>query len=281
MDCSEIIRRHTSYLAEGFSCERLSGDRLLVVTPYQLPDGDLVELVVEERPEGRVRVRDLGETMSSLLLQGFDPNASDKRRWLLDQALVTSGVMNNGGELQKEGLASEVGALLLDVAASARAVSDLIYLHRSQEPQDFDARVVAFLADHSAHVQAKPTVKGVSGHPYRLTARVVREDSTPLLVSSLSPRTRGQIKGSVDRTGRQWVDINGTVDRLQKVSFLNDISVKWPAADLRLLNRFSIVTGWRLRHQVTPVLGGERSEPDFELALPLWEDALAAPDDGV
>jgi Domain of unknown function DUF1828 len=279
MDCAEIINQHTSYLSEGFYCERLDEGKFLIVTPYQLPDGDLVELTVESRPGDRLRVRDLGETLSSLLVQGFDPNASDKRRWLLQQALVGYGVSFDGGELQKEGPQQEVGALLLDVAAAARSVADLIFLHRSQEPRDFESRVVSFLADHPVEVQPKVVVRGVSGHPYRLTARVIRGDGRALLVSTLSPRSRSQIKGAVDRTVRQWVDINGSVDRLEKLSFLNDVAVGWPPADLRLLNRFSIVTGWRVRHHLTSVLEGSTSEPDFELALPLWEDDDAKPGD--
>lgn len=271
MDCCDLLIRHTNYLSEGFQCEALDQGRFVVVTPYTLPDGDLVELIVEDRGSGRVRVRDFGETFSTLLLQGFDPNVSDKRRWLLDQALKAGGVELDDGELQKDGPQEAVGALLLDVAAAARAVADLIYLHRSVAPQDFAARVVAFLTDHAAEVQPGVRIKGGSGHPYRITARAFRPDGRQLLVSALSPKSRGQVKAVVDRTVRQWVDVNHDVDRLQKVSFLNDVSVTWAAADLRLLDRFSLVTGWRMRHQVAPVLEGRATELDFELALPLWD----------
>jgi hypothetical protein len=279
MDCVDILTRHTNYLAEGFECKRLAADKWSVVTPYSLPDGDLVELVVEDRGNGRVRVRDYGETVATLHLQGFDPTVSDKRRWLFDQALRAEGVEFDAGELRKDGSESEVGALLLDVAATARAVADLIYLHRSVSPQDFDARVVSFLANHAADVQPKVTIKGESGHPYRITARAFRADGTQLLVSTLSPKGRGSVKAVVDRTVRQWVDINHDVARVQKVSFLNDVSVAWPAADLRLLNRFSVITGWRARHQLTPVLEGRLAEPDLELAIPLWETDLEASSD--
>jgi hypothetical protein len=274
VDCRQLLERHTTYLAEGFSCERLRADRFLVVTPYQLPDGDLIELAVEQRPHGRVRVRDLGETIGHLVSQGFDPNASEKRRWLLEQALKLGDVQLDAGELKKDGPEGEVGGLLLDVAAAARAVSDLIYLHRSQEPQDFESRVVTFLADHAPEVRPKVTVKGMSGHPYRLAAKVFRADAPPLLVTTVAPRTRGQVKAAVDRTVRQWVDVNHTVERTQKVSFLNDVEVIWSHADLRLMNRFSIVAGWRTRHLLTPVIEGTTVEPDFEHALPLWEERI-------
>jgi len=271
MDCNEILRRHTTYLSEGFSCERSGDGEFTVVTPYKLPDGDLVELVVEERPEGMIRVRDLGETVATLSLQGFDFLASDKRRWLFDQAIRQSGVEVDQGELRKDGPAETVGALLLDVAAASRAVADLIYLHRSMAPQDFDQRVVSFLADHAVEVQPRVRVKGLSGHEYRVTARAFREDGQQLLVQTLAPRTRAQAKGVVDRAVRQWVDVNHDVDRLHKLSFLNDATVEWPAADVRLLSRFSVVTGWRIRHQLFGFLEGRAAEPDIELALSLWD----------
>ena len=279
MNCTDLIQAHTTYLSEGFQCRPLADDRLLLITPYQLPDGDLIEVAVEERPDGRVRVRDLGETLGSLLAQGFDPNASEKRRWLLDQAIKQVGVEMAAGELRKEGPPDAVGAVVLDVAAAVRAVADMIYLHRSQDPQDFDSRVITFLSDHAPEVQPKVTIKGTSGHPYKVTARVFRPDGRPLFVSTLAPRSRSQIKSTVDRIVRQWVDVDGTLDRTQKLSFLNDLSVSWPVPDLRLLNRFSVVTGWRTRHQLTPVIEGRALEPDIELPLPLWGEAVEETED--
>jgi hypothetical protein len=279
MDCRQLITEHTDYLAEGFSCRALDEDRVLLITPYQLPDGDLIELAVEQRTPGIVRVRDLGETLSSLISQGFDPMGSEKRRWLLEQAMKLTGVELDAGELRKDGPDSAVGALVLDVAAAARAVGDLIYLHRSQDPQDFETRVVTFLSDHAPNVQPKVTVKGLSGHPYRITARVHRPEGPPLLVSTLAPRSQSQVKTAVDRIVRQWVDINHDVQRTQKVSFLNDIDVRWNAPDLRLLARFSLVTGWRERHRVTPVLEGRSVEPELELPLPLWDLDASQKDD--
>jgi hypothetical protein len=273
MNCRDILTHHISYLSEGFHCEPLTETSVAIVTPFRLPDGDLVELVVEQRSAGRIRVRDIGDTLSTLLLQGFDPSVSDKRKWLFEQALRANGVELDAGELQKEGPAEAVGALLMDVAASARAVADLIYLHRSVTPQDFEARVVAFLTDHAADVQPKIRITGESGHRYRVAARAFRPDGRQLLVSTLAPKSRNQIKSVVDRTVRQWVDINHDVTRFEKISFLDDVSVSWPAADLRLLDRFSLVSGWRARHLVAPVLEGTMDEPNFELALPLWGSA--------
>jgi hypothetical protein len=276
IDCRDLIERHARLLAEKFECRPFDSG-LLVTTPYQLPDGDLVELAVEGRPEGHIRVRDLGTTMAMLLAQGFDPYASDKRRWLLDQAIRLTGVELDAGELKKDGPAETVGELLLDVAVAARGVADLIYLHRSQEPQDFESRVVTFLSDHSPRVDAGAKVRGASGREYRLTARVHRADLPPLLVVALSPRTAPQVKGAVDRTVRLWFDVNGEVGRGQKVSFINDAAVAWPTPDLRLLNKLCLVAGWRNRHALAPVVAGERSEIDIEEALPLWDRSGESP----
>jgi len=262
MNCQDLIAAHLRHVEDGFACRALPDGSTLVVTPYQLPDGDLVELVVELLSGGQVLVRDLGETTAMLGVQGFDPHASEKRKWLLDRAVRLTDVTVDNGELRKQGPADQAGVLLLDVAAAVRGVADLIYLHRSQEPRDFDARVVEFVADHAAEVQPRVTVKGLSGHPYRVTAKVIRADKAPLLVSALSPRGSGQIKASVDRTIRQWVDIDGAVDRTQKVSFLNDVSVEWKQSDLVLLDRFSIVSTWQTRQSLEPVLAGVRDEPE-------------------
>jgi hypothetical protein len=267
MNCSELISSHLSHIEDGFFCEARPDGSAIVVTPYRLPDGDLVELVVEAESSGDVVVRDLGETIAMLAVQGFDPHASEKRKWLLERAVRLTDVSVDQGELRKQGPADQAGALLLDVAAAARGVADLIYLHRSQEPRNFDSRVVEFMADHASEVQPRAAVKGLSGHTYRVTAKVLRTDKTPLLISALSPRRPG-IKASVDRTIRQWVDVDGALDRTQKVSFLNDLSVEWKPSDLALLDRFSLVSTWRTRHALEPVLAGTRDEPERVEAQP-------------
>lgn len=270
MDCANLIERHTGYLAEGFSCEPLPDGNVLVITPYQLPDGDLIEIQVEDRGGGRVRVSDLGETFASLMVQGFDPMGSDKRDWLLKQAVRLGDVELNEGELRKEGSSEDVGRVLLDVVTAIRAVSDLIYLHRSQEPQDFDARVITFLSDHTVGVEPKTTVRGLSGHSYRLTAKVLRQEHPPLLLSTLSPRSKGQVKAAVDRTVRQWVDIDGSMPREQKVSFLNDASVQWAKSDVLLLSKLSVVGTWSDRQQLAEFVSGNREPTDGSFDRPLW-----------
>lgn len=256
MNCAELISSHLGHLEDGFVCQPRPDGTAVIVTPYRLPDGDLIELMVEEGATGNVVVSDFGETLAMLAVQGFDVHASEKRKWLLERAARLTEVILAEGELRKQGAPDEVGSLVLDVAAAARGVADLIYLHRSQEPRDFDSRAVEFMADHAAEVQPRVSITGESGHRYRVTARVLRADKKPLLISALSPRGKGQIKGSVDRTIRQWVDINGAIARAQKISFLNDVGMEWKDSDVRLLSRFSVVSTWNTRHALEPVLAG-------------------------
>ena len=256
MNCGELVSSYLRHVEDGFVCQARPDGSAVVVTPYRMPDGDLIELLVERGTGGGVVVSDLGETIAMLAVQGFDPHASEKRKWLLERASRLADVTLNEGELRKQGPSENVGSLILDVAAAARGVADLIYLHRSQEPRDFDARVVEFVSDHAAEVLPRAPIKGESGHTYRVTAKVLRVDRKPLLVSALSPRGQGQIKASVDRTIRQWVDIDGAFERAQKISFLNDTGVDWKQSDLNLLGRFSMISTWKTRHDLEPVLAG-------------------------
>jgi len=241
MECEGAVRQYLEKMKADFACVQVNG-KLKLITPYLYPDNDLVEVYVEELPNGRVRVSDLGEATRHLHTQGFEVFASPKRKFIAETAASRVNASFQNGEIVKEGSRDELGALIFDVVAAARGISGLIYTSRAYEPAPFVDEVAEFLRQEGFQFQRKVPIKGDSGREYRI----------PFLVSGvyLNPITaeyQRALKPRVDAVVRMWVDINR---KARKFSLLNDIDFAWPEPDVQILSRLSQVYRWSARHEL-------------------------------
>jgi hypothetical protein len=248
MNCEQVVRQYLEQIRANFVCET-QGSRLKIITPYVYPDNDLVEVYVEELPEGRVRVSDLGETTRHLHTQGFDVFASTKRKFLADTAASRMGVTFEGAAISKEGSAEEIGSILFDVIIAARAVADLIYTSRTYEPAPFVEEVADFLTANHFNFERKVPVRGTSGRQYRITFRV----ESRFLLEPLTAEFERALKPRVDAIVRKWVDINQN-QGIRKLTVLNDSDYAWPEPDKIILKRFSQVFLWSDKEQLASAM---------------------------
>ena len=240
MDCQWVLEKTVREFQEGFECS-LSGNRLSIVTPYLYPDNDLVELFIEPSTERHVLVTDLGETMRHLESAGLDPFASGKRRLLVDQIARRLHVEVVLGKLQKEGPSEDVGAMVLDVAAAAIAVADLVYTSRAYEPATFTEEVSLYLTEHGIEHRRDVEVFGDTGRRYHVSLGLNGKRIRPLYVQALSPAQTGQMNNLINRVFRMWWDVDG---QTRKMSLLNDIEYAWKDVDLKLLAKVSQIERW-------------------------------------
>jgi hypothetical protein len=82
----------------------------------------LIEVFVEEPSPGKVRITDLGETFRHLHSQGFDVDASAKRKFLVETIASRVEVEVSRGRLSKVGPTKKAGDILMDVLV---VISDL------------------------------------------------------------------------------------------------------------------------------------------------------------
>lgn len=241
MECESAVRQYLEKVKADFACVQVNG-KLKLITPYLYPDNDLVEVYVEELPNGRVRVSDLGEATRHLHTQGFEVFASPKRKFIAETAASRVNASFQNGEVFKEGSSDELGALIFDVVAAARGISGLIYTSRAYEPAPFVEEVAEFLRDQGFQFQRRVPIRGGFGREYRI----------PFVIKSvyLSPITaeyQRALKPRVDAVVRMWFDVD---NKATKFSLLNDIDFSWPEPDVLILSRLSHVYRWSARHEL-------------------------------
>jgi hypothetical protein len=240
MECSHIIEKAAETLKLGFRCVEYD-KRICIVTPYLYPDNDLIEVFAEDIGENQIRITDLGETLRHLESVGLDLLASRKRQFLLEQIAKRMHVKIQRGKLQKEGPADNVGALLIDVAAAAQAVADLIYTSKAYEPATFPEEVSIFLTEHQIEHDKRYRIVGETGKTYHVSIRIDGHREKEFLVEALSPSQETAMTATINRVFRLWSDVNGT---RKKVSLLNDVDYSWKKEDVALLEKVSIIHNW-------------------------------------
>ena len=253
----EIAKQYLETLSNRFTCEPMD-NHLRVITPYLYPNNDLIEVFVQERPSGTVRVTDLGETLRHLHSQGFDTAIRQHRRDMVGTIASTTGVDLILGQLTKTGPIDELGDILFDVIVAARGVSDLIYTSRAYEPATFADEVGKFLSENGLEYISRIRLTGQTGGVY--TIRFMLRPG-PVYLEPLSPRpTSRSKKARVDSVFRMWSDCNGALGKDRKITMLDDIGVHWRPEDITLLGRVSTVLNWSSRRELLSSLSSSASQ---------------------
>lgn len=213
------------------------------MTPYLYPDHDNIELFVREKGD-LVMVSDLGETLRYLDGAGMDVYANPSLLYSVRRLASGYGVLLDSGVLVKGGAPETAGTLFFDVLSATKSVAAMIYGNRSFEPASFNEEVAEFLQTNQMAVERNVPITGRSGTPYVIPFQV-RAGSVPVLLKTVSPRTRGRVRDNVNETHRMWSDIeDATWGKSQRVSLLNDDSLPFKSSGVAILERVSTVCRW-------------------------------------
>lgn len=246
IDCAQLMNETLDRLRLDFSCETEERG-VSVVTPYLHPDSSLVEVFVQEQG-ALLRVSDLGETLRRLRLQGADPLASPKGKFIAEQTAARLQVKIDRGCIEKVVGPSGAAEALLDVVAAAQALGGLIYTSRSMTPASFPQEVGAFLREREVSYSTREEVPGQSGRVYKVGFCFLNpETQAPVLLEPLSPPQKSAMTPLINRTVRMWVDVSSGE---RKVSLLNDVDFEWSAEDSAVLGRLSEIALWSQKERL-------------------------------
>lgn len=99
LNCGIVTARLRQGLDSLFECRAVDG-RVVVVTSFEYPDGDLMEFYVIEEEPGTLVVTDFAETVATLAAYRFDIESTPKRRKLFESVLRGHGAHYVRGEIR-------------------------------------------------------------------------------------------------------------------------------------------------------------------------------------
>lgn len=158
--CKRIIDQHLSFLAEEFDCARVQEDTIVITTPYQYPDFDLIQIYVRDTGDGRLEMSDMGEALRHVIAMcGHDVFASQKP---VIQEIVNSYRLRIGKTGSVSAITSydEVGEASFRLSQAVKEIASLVHTARAQRNLTFRDEVRTHLKKLRLGFEANKKMKG-------------------------------------------------------------------------------------------------------------------------
>lgn len=223
-------------------------------TPFLYPDGDVIDLFVDEKEE---TVTDLGETLRWLKMQSLSSKRSPKQQKLLEDVCL-----NHGLELYKGMLTARVkpgadfASVIMRVAQGALRVADLWFTMRTRAVESVSEEIELFLMEKQIDYNCGEKLVGRSGKTWQVDfhTRAHRQSS---LVCVLGTGSRAAARGVAEHVLATWYDLNHLKigpEGLRFVSLFDDTMDVWGREDFKLVEELSIIARWSKPDEVAEIL---------------------------
>ncbi len=126
-ECPKAVPVYWEHLSNEFEVSK-SNDGCFVLTPFLRPDGEAIELQLKVRPDNRVLLSDMGDSLGYLYVNGLTLTKAvmDKTRRISRGFSVTL----SQNELSVYSDAQSIGEALHRLIQATLAVTDLIQTHK-------------------------------------------------------------------------------------------------------------------------------------------------------
>lgn len=239
--CEEINRT----IGELFTCSPVNGF-VRIRTPYLYPDGDGVDLYLQEK-EGQKTITDLGETLRWLRLQTVTQKKTDKQEALIQDICLTCSVEQYRGMFlirvnEQESLASAITRLSQVVVR----VSDLWFTFKTRALESIIEQVAELLAEQKIPFIQGEKMRGRSGRSWYVDFHT-RHSQRSSFIEVLSTGSRPAANSKVNNVLAAWYDLNYLKIGQENVAFVSlfdDTLDIWSAENIRLLEEISDIAYW-------------------------------------
>ena len=247
LQCQSIKEMLQKQLSPLFECHEQEG-RFVIVTPFEHPDGDLIEFYVTEE-NGQLVLSDLAETLATLAAYRFDVESTPKRRKLFESVIQSLGAHYFRGEIRVPLVSQEdLVPTLMRLSQAALRTSDLLFTSRYGAGTTFKEEVEEYLTERQLPHQADYKLTGRSGQTYTLDFYI--ELRQPLVLEALSTASSGYAEQLVSRTVRMWYDLKRVDGRFAYGTILDDSENVWKEQHLEILSSLSELLVWSEREKL-------------------------------
>ncbi len=214
--CERLVRSYIETMGSEFSVN-FADNTCFIVTPFERPDGELVEISAQVLPDGRFRLSDGGDTLGYLYVNGLILSRylrEDVRRICRRFDTVLTGA-----ELLVEAHPQETGSALHRLTQTILASTNLIEKRRPFERLDFAGEVESFIIVSGVTYDADFEVRGRDS-THRIRFHV--NSNRGLLIQPISAASEPVAFSWSERWAYRFTDILLAGSRWRCVAVLDD-----------------------------------------------------------
>ncbi len=263
MKPADLCMALRSGLSTLFECSLAPQGAVRVRTPFMYPDGDLIDVFVEQRNDEYV-ITDYGEAMGWLKMQSFSDKLTSNQRGMADDICMTFGVELNRGQISLlHGDTAGLGEAIHTLGQAVVRISDIWLTLRTRTIGTVADEVEEWLRERSFQVERNRHHAGRSGRSWKVDYQVVAEAKRSL-VFLLSTGTQAWARRMSERVVAGCADLIHLTQRQPSTAFVSlfdDTVDVWRDEDFALVQGFSRIALWSKPDDFEAILTTEWAAP--------------------
>ena len=190
MNCDELKRSVLRWFVEEIECHTTDSDAIVATLPILKPNGDPIDVGIEEIGGHRWKISDLGDTYSGLYLAGVDLPETYVRGQEFNQLVEAHQIEDDGSELSVETSAEDLVERMFDFVHAIQSMHALQFTVKTEAPsRDFPSIVAKFLAEQHASFEIPRYIDGKTGRwKFNFILNHVREETLIKTVTASGKR---------------------------------------------------------------------------------------------
>ena len=251
-----------------FQCSIAPGGAVQVRTPFMYPDGDIVDVFVEERGTEYL-LTDYGEALGWLQMQSFSDELTPSQRRLVEDVCLTLGIEVDRGQLTLRcAEASALGEAVQRLGQAGVRVSDIWFTLQTRTVGTIADDVDEWLRGRSFDFERSIRRNGRSGRVWTVDYQIVADSKTSL-VFLLSTGTQSWARRLSERVVAECTDLSHLTVSHPSTSFVSlfdDTTNVWREEDFALVEGVSRIAIWSRRDEFERILTTEWARDTAPLA---------------
>jgi len=255
LTCKEIKEYIDRSANSMFRCEQ-QDSLLSVTTPFTYPDGDDIELFLENRNNTLI-LSDMGETLRYLDTYMLDVTSTSKRKSIINDVVKSHNLLFERGEIFAV-IKTESRLLdaIINMSQAIIRISDLLYTTRSQSLAAFEEEFKSFLDEHRFNYEENFVVDTTS-YQYTFEFAIIQNNRIGLVKLLNAPRKLSQ-RPNISRLVQAWFEIStyesNKYPLKNRITVLDDSIYPWKHDDYKLLETLSVVNFWSNKDRIVQTL---------------------------
>lgn len=245
MSPSELCIPLRKSLPQLFVCSKAPEGAVRVRTPFVTPDGDLIDVFVEEHDEGYL-LTDYGEALAWLWMQSSSGRLTSSQNRMVDDVCRTLGIVRDKGQLiLRCSSPSFLGEAVHTLGQAIVRVCDLWFTFRVRRWVSVGDEVEEWLRRRSFKVERGRRRSGRSGREWRVDYEVTAGFRSSLIFL-LTSGSRSDARRASEHVVAGCFDLRHLLDSGEAtlVSLFDDTLDVWRPEDIKLAEEVSEVVMW-------------------------------------